>query len=176
MANEIIDLGGPANCELCGDAYHAEQDDREWMGLKCPGGNATDEDKATFRSALAETYAAEVRRQAMITLDADTDYLARRHVQWEARERTDGKTKDALPAKAQVSVALQEDCDRRTDTEVSRQKLAEVFQEQVFEIEVPHLTVSGKVPQGSTLVTPVERVAGASDRDYEIYLDPPPAP
>lgn len=164
------------SCQLCGDVYHENEDDRAWMGLKCPGAKAPEEVKAKFRTELAEAYAAEVRRQAMITLETDDDYIERRHANWTARTRSDGKTKASLPDTAQVSVALQADCDMRTGTEVKRQKVAEVFQEQHFEIDVPHLTVPGEVPTGSVLAPPVKRAEGATDDDYQIYLDPPVQP
>lgn len=133
----------PTHCEICGDAYHAEPDPPEmsWMGLVCPGANAADEAKAAYRHELCNVLAEEVRKQAILSLDTDQDFLARRHADYLKRERTDGKNKDQLPDCAQVSVALKDDCDRRADAEVKRQKTDQVFQTPEFDIEIPHLAV-----------------------------------
>lgn len=133
----------PTNCEICGDAYHAEPDPPEmsWMGLVCPGANAPEEAKSAYRHELCNVLAEEVRKQAILSLDTDQDFLARRHADYLSRERTDGKNKDQLPERAQVSVALQEDCDTRAVAEVKRQKVDQVFQTPEFEIEIPHLAV-----------------------------------
>lgn len=175
---EISDLGQSQRCELCGDVYHTQPDpeDQKWMGLRCPGAEAPQEAKDAFRTALAEAYAAEVRRQAMQLLKEDPDYIDRRHAQWQARTRPDGTTKSDLPSVARVSVALLDDINMRTGAEVARQKREEVFQEPVFDIEVPHLTVPGTVPMRSDIVAGDDRKkTGSTDADYQIYLDPPPS-
>lgn len=135
--------GGAALCELCGDIYHAEPDPPEmsWMGLICPGADASQEAKDAYRHQLCNVLAEEVRKQAILTLEADDAYLSRRHGDWKARQRSDGKVKDQMSTRAQVSVALKDDCDQRTDAEVGRQKSERVFQTPEFEIEVPHLAV-----------------------------------
>jgi hypothetical protein len=113
-----------------------------YMGLVCPGADAPQHVKDTYRHKLTNALAEEVRKQAMLSLEHDDAYMARRHADWEARERTDGKNKAQLPERAVPSSDfLKDDCTVRTDAEVTRQVREKVFQTPEFEIEVPHLTV-----------------------------------
>lgn len=125
----------PDVCSLCKEAAHDEPTpvENSWLGISCPGHNGTEEERGIYSLALTKAIDEEIAKQETDAqaLDDESDTLQK---QWANRQRNPDVTPEMIQA----------DVDARTDAEVSRQKVAQVFQTPEFEIDVPHLTVPAK--------------------------------
>lgn len=143
-------------CLLCGDAFHDSPDTEGWMGLICPGASATEKQAEVFLCSLAKAYAEHIAAEFEVL----NEMIAERRRIWYERTRTDV-----------THEVLQADCNVRTGVEQGRQRTAEVFQEfGGFEMDLPHLTVKGRVAQ-RPLVQSSGRDKGEPE-DAQLYIDP----
>ena len=135
-------------CSLCGDKAHDEPDTEGWMGLLCPGAQATEEQAEAFRSQLARAFAEHITAE----FDVLNTEIAERRRLWYERTRN-----EVTPA------ALQADCDVRTDDELDRQRREDLIVP-FGEFELPaHLTVPGEVPQRPPILRTGRDVAEPED-------------
>lgn len=158
-------------CELCGDAYHDLADTEEWLGLYCPGAAGTAAAKESYRSALTTTFA-QYWEQECRHFFAWEDGREERNAAWDGRERADGRIKEQLPETAQVSGALQADCDIHTTDELARQHRDQVFAPfGGFEVDIAHLTTVGQVPIRPPIVrTAAERKTKSDPTDALLFM------
>jgi hypothetical protein len=122
------------NCPLCGGAPHPCPDTRaDQFGLICPGPDGTEDQIGFYLNAITQAYL-----NYLSQVQEYVDEIARRKQLWYERTRSE-VTQEELQADCDLRVAERHPEGAVGDTEP--------FQEgEGFDVDIPHLTVPGKVP------------------------------
>jgi hypothetical protein len=128
-------------CPLCGGNAHPSPDTTpDQFGLTCPGPEADKDAQDFYVRLLAAAYLNLLVDEAQ----AYVDEVARRKKLWDERERTDVTQEE-----------LQADCDVRVAEKLPGRSVGhtEPFTaDEGFDVDIPHLTVPGKVPRRPGLI------------------------
>lgn len=154
-------------CQLCQDSWHAEEVN------ECPGAHGT---RAQWDDYLV--HKAWKASQAKIEQTDWDEFGEQAKTAYEtSRTRTDGRTKTQLPTDAQPSSKeLREHCNQITSEVVKGVPYApgtHALALPELDLDVPHLTVKGEVPQPGPLARgrhdTLRKASGSEDSDYTLF-------
>ena len=145
-------------CELCGGASHPSPDtQQDQFGLICPGPTAAQEEQDTYLAHLVSAYL------NLLTTEAENyaNTIGERKRLWYERTRSEVSQEE-----------LQADCDHLVQEVTKSPSLnpSALSTPESLEIDPPHLTVPGEVPQRSTWITATHRTK-AQPEDALLFMD-----